>query len=256
MGLPALYYPYIHVRDDAWLKTAALFWPSVRRLVPAGYRKHDSETARTFVDARVLLDEQPDLYLDETHDLLTGLHRNADALARQFGVARAYRQWARANPSSEDSESPRALGWIHLTKFPSGLLDDLTRLGLVRYGRHITLGAIEPKDVDLGWANDDHALEWVGLHPVLAAAYMAVLANRVSREGHFEPLTDQADLRLTTQSDAIGAAIRLLAGADSVPGVVAGTDHGVPTYVMLALEYVRPARIDSIPSGEDPRVPG
>jgi hypothetical protein len=50
MDKPALYFPYVHIRDDEWLKAAALYWPSVRRLVPHGYAKHDSATAQVFVD--------------------------------------------------------------------------------------------------------------------------------------------------------------------------------------------------------------
>jgi hypothetical protein len=30
----ALYYPYIHIRDDNWLKAAALYWPRIARLAP------------------------------------------------------------------------------------------------------------------------------------------------------------------------------------------------------------------------------
>ncbi len=49
MQRPGLYFPFILVRDDDWLKTAALYWPSVRRLVPSAIpsttvrlRKHSS----------------------------------------------------------------------------------------------------------------------------------------------------------------------------------------------------------------------
>jgi hypothetical protein len=34
MSLGALYFPYIRPRDDAWLKKAALIWPSISRIVP------------------------------------------------------------------------------------------------------------------------------------------------------------------------------------------------------------------------------
>jgi hypothetical protein len=59
MQKPALYFPYVHIRDDEWLKAAALYWPSVHRLVPHGYAKHDSVTAQVFMDARILRDEEP-----------------------------------------------------------------------------------------------------------------------------------------------------------------------------------------------------
>lgn len=40
-----LYYPYFHVRDDAWLKAAALYLPQVARVRPPGYPIADSPTA-------------------------------------------------------------------------------------------------------------------------------------------------------------------------------------------------------------------
>jgi hypothetical protein len=33
-----VYYPYIHFRDEAWLKVAALYWPKLTRIVPPGYQ--------------------------------------------------------------------------------------------------------------------------------------------------------------------------------------------------------------------------
>ncbi|GHH50488.1 hypothetical protein [Lentzea cavernae] len=50
----AFYYPNIHVRDDTWLKYAAMYWPKITRLVPDGYRTADSPTAVEFVRAGVL----------------------------------------------------------------------------------------------------------------------------------------------------------------------------------------------------------
>jgi hypothetical protein len=53
-----LYYPYFHVRDDRWLKVAALYWPGIIRLVPPGYTIRDSGTARALVDVG-FIDRQP-----------------------------------------------------------------------------------------------------------------------------------------------------------------------------------------------------
>ena len=33
----ALYYPYIHFNDIGWLKTAALYYAGINRIVPGGY---------------------------------------------------------------------------------------------------------------------------------------------------------------------------------------------------------------------------
>ena len=51
MERPALYFPYVHIRDENWLKTVALYWPSVSRLVPDGYVMRDSPTARALAAA-------------------------------------------------------------------------------------------------------------------------------------------------------------------------------------------------------------
>jgi hypothetical protein len=45
-----LYYPFINFRDDQWLKIAALYWPKMARIVPAGCPTRDSETVRALID--------------------------------------------------------------------------------------------------------------------------------------------------------------------------------------------------------------
>ena len=45
-----LYYPYVHFRDDAWLKAAALYWPRMARVVPPGYPVDDPLLVRTLRD--------------------------------------------------------------------------------------------------------------------------------------------------------------------------------------------------------------
>jgi hypothetical protein len=41
-----LYYPFIHFKDDAWIKLAALYWDKMGRIVPRGYRTSDSDTVK------------------------------------------------------------------------------------------------------------------------------------------------------------------------------------------------------------------
>jgi hypothetical protein len=45
-----LYYPYVHFRDERWLKLAALYWPRMARIVTPGYPTHDSELVRRLND--------------------------------------------------------------------------------------------------------------------------------------------------------------------------------------------------------------
>jgi hypothetical protein len=62
MQQPGLYFPFVHVRDNDWLREAALYWPSVRPLVPSGYDKHDSPTAQAFFDAQILSTKSRESY--------------------------------------------------------------------------------------------------------------------------------------------------------------------------------------------------
>ncbi|WP_406470153.1 hypothetical protein [Streptomyces sp. NBC_01615] len=45
-----LYYPYTHLRDDQWLKAAALYWPKLARVVPNDYPLADSDTVCALAD--------------------------------------------------------------------------------------------------------------------------------------------------------------------------------------------------------------
>jgi hypothetical protein len=42
----ALYYPYVHFKNDAWVKLSALYWDKLKRIVPEGYPTEDSATVR------------------------------------------------------------------------------------------------------------------------------------------------------------------------------------------------------------------
>jgi len=55
----ALYYPFIHFKDDSWPKLSALYWDRMARIVPKSYRQRgdgehalerDSETTRRLAD--------------------------------------------------------------------------------------------------------------------------------------------------------------------------------------------------------------
>ncbi|MGW4682614.1 hypothetical protein ACWEOS_29480 [Micromonospora taraxaci] len=238
MQEPGLYFPFVHIRDDDWLKMAALYWPSVRRLVPADYIKHDSVTARTFFDADVLRDEDPGRLMPALGwDLARALRMNADRLLRDFSLARAYADWTGESQFQGGPDGEPQLGWIHVTKFPMDVLQQLCEMGLARVGR----------SSDPVWGHSGPPADWIGVHPAVAGAYMTVLAGWISRAARFQPLTDQEDLRAATASSDIGAALGLLMGrpAELADGENA-FDAGVETYVMLALQYARPANLSNI----------
>lgn len=238
MERPGLYFPFVHIRDENWLKVVALYWPWVGRLVPTGYVKHDSPTSLALADAEFLRDHEPwRLVPGVFHDLLEGIRRNADELVADFGSERAALDWdgRRSHDGSPGHREHPELGWIHCTKFPRGVVEHLFELGLARIGR---------------WGElDRHGgrpEEWVGLHPAPAGAYMTALATQVSDTAYLQPMTDQADLRVATPTDDVQSALNLLlgnAGTEEKPAVETAV---VQTYVMLALQYARPENLENV----------
>lgn len=238
MTTDALYFPYIHVRDEDWLKSAALYWPSVRRLVPAGYPKHDSPTAHAFAQAGVLIDEDPEQFSTLIGwDLVEYLHANADELSARYHVSRVDAEGWESHESrypSDPSPGPRGLGWIHVTKFAPRALETLEEQGIAIRGR------------DNG-SHFGRGRDWIGLHPHLAGAYMTALAGKVSDAAHFQPLTDQHELNRAIPTTDASDALRLLTGAIDETSREA-SDDAMAAYVMLAVEVVRPVDLASVPA--------
>ena len=46
---PALYYPYIHIRSENWLKATLLCVPAVKRIVPSNYAPEDDAAIIPYV---------------------------------------------------------------------------------------------------------------------------------------------------------------------------------------------------------------
>jgi len=58
----ALYFPYVHFRDENWLKYALLYWDGVKRITPSSYQPEDSETVKLLVTEGLVESVAPDSY--------------------------------------------------------------------------------------------------------------------------------------------------------------------------------------------------
>jgi hypothetical protein len=57
----SVYYPYIHIRDERWLKVAALYWPRMVRIVSPVYPTRNSQLVEILRDELgFILDLPPD----------------------------------------------------------------------------------------------------------------------------------------------------------------------------------------------------
>jgi hypothetical protein len=58
----SVYYPYIHIRDERWLKVAALYWPRMVRIVSPDYPTRNSQLVQILRDELgFILDQPPDV---------------------------------------------------------------------------------------------------------------------------------------------------------------------------------------------------
>lgn len=184
----ALYYPYIHFKDEAWLKQAALYWPRLARIVPDHYPTRDSRAVQ------LLRDE-----LDAIDDLVPDF----DALARVSD--RFIRLVATHSPELRHRCSLKGLDTgidpeAHLSEGRGGL-NPLYRQGKVAYVyaskmSYALCHALE----EAGLSSPGRGDLWVGMHPDLARAYMCALTEELSILHGLHPATDQPDAFIATGS--------------------------------------------------------
>lgn len=66
----ALYYPYIDIKDERWLRSAALFWDSIRTIVPVSHLDpYSNDFARALCDEGVLEPVRVSSDMDEVEEL-------------------------------------------------------------------------------------------------------------------------------------------------------------------------------------------
>jgi hypothetical protein len=123
----ALYYPYVHPREESWVKQALLFWPRIQRIVPADYPVTDTPTLRLLVDEGILTERLPDPGAAElSESFVEFLTRHATSLQGAYSVEKATVLPPR--PGWNDAELDPRLGWIHTSKLDENAVEHLDRL--------------------------------------------------------------------------------------------------------------------------------
>ena len=174
MARRCLYYPFIHFRDEAWLKLSALYWDDVTRIVPRAYKPRDSREVRSLEDAGVLKRVDPSAYEEPVGELFKVLlDRYASKLVRLYDIS-ARDSWP-ANLErfgvKTGKVSSQSLAFIHCSKLEPALKAELLKLKL---------------------ALPSHDQRWLGMHPAIVSAYMIALASEISRRRGLAPISDNA----------------------------------------------------------------
>lgn len=181
MATIGLYHPFIHFRNDDWLKLSALYWDRMARIVPPTYWDDKGTTvlAKDSSVTRALIDEldyvvnmRPVVYYPVSDQFTKLLTAHAAELRKHYDVRNAdswpfdpitanYAQW----------RDPR-LAYINAVKLNDYFARQLRQ-------EHLAVQRNEGAEV------------WLGMHPRLAAVYMAALAENIAGVNRFTPATEE-----------------------------------------------------------------
>lgn len=151
----ALYYPYIDIKNERWLRSATLFWDSIRTIVPISHREpYSSAFARELNDEGVLDPVRVQSDMEEIEGLTdTVLDYLTDPASAGVMFATDEHPTRRIHPEKM-SHQLREWADIHPEKLPYMIRDHLDRA-----------------------LNDDG---WYHVAPGFANFYMTLLASRLS----------------------------------------------------------------------------
>lgn len=228
----ALYYPYIHFKDEAWLKQAALYWPRLSRIVPDRYPTKDSAAVQ------LLRDE-----LNAIEDLVPDF----DALARvsdRFVRLIATRSPELRERCSLEGLDPGIDPGVHLSEGRGGL-NPLYRQGQVAYvyASKMSYPLCQALD-DAGLSSPGRGDLWVGMHPDLARAYMCALTEELSSMYGLHPATDQPDAFIATGSWDMDRIANVLLGGSSWKESDASLHD---RFVVACVRQAVPANLEHVP---------
>lgn len=172
MARRCLYYPFIHFRDEAWLKLSALYWDDVSRIVPPGYAPRDSREVLALEASEVVRRVDPSAYERKVSRAFSTLvERHEAALVERYDVA-GRETWPR-NLQRFGLRSGRtasqSLAFIHASKLEPNLKTRLLELSL----------AMPSRD-----------RRWLGMHPALVSVYMTALAREIAEKRGLSPISD------------------------------------------------------------------
>jgi hypothetical protein len=237
----ALYYPWIEVRDIAWLKSTILYWDEISTMVPLGFR----DPYRTS-DAKALADRGwlTPMYL---HDDLRSEDRTiSDAIADASGhFVRLlddplWRERLRREPPDTDTVLNEhfpfeSIQLLSRDKHDVTGAERLQQFAIIH--EHKLSAALLTKLLDehIGWADLDESYRrsmnaslrgryplrnpWLRVNPDIAAVYLTILSNTIGERYGLAVVTDQPGLSSLTDTIRLGSPVSsiVVAGDTSLP---------------------------------------
>ena len=245
----AVYYPYIHIRDERWLKVAALYWPRMVRIVSPDYPTRNSPLVDILADELgFMIDHPPD---DAAR------HVAAPFAAFIEGVGPTVLNRMRVGESSR-LLTPDRLVLPHPPAAFGGC-DDVAGETCVPAFEHYspawssgdTAGVhqsevaptLSGKLIDAGLAVPARG-EWLAMNPELAWLYKCRLTEELAVRNNLVPATDQMSAHAVMGgpvdiASLTGQAARPLKSADFRAG-----------FGLLSIDAVIPRNLDQVPAAK------
>jgi Family of unknown function (DUF6236) len=236
MARRCLYYPFIHVRDEAWLKLSALYWDDMTRIVPRSYTPRDTRDVRALEEAGVLKRIDPANYEEPVGELFSLLlERHAHKLAARYDVSQRdgwpeNRERFGLNAGRTSSSS---LAFIHGSKLEPSLTEQLLKRRL----------ALPSRD-----------RRWLGMHPAIVRAYMIALAAEIANRRGLQPVSDNvthlsgvASCTVEDLAKSLFGDLNLSKKRATRAGGAKALDVAEERVAFVTLRAVLPQRLDAVP---------
>jgi hypothetical protein len=179
-----LYYPYIHVRDEAWLKATLLYFPHILRMVPPRFETRDSPLVRDLVhlpgargEPLVGFYRTNTAAIDQAIDRLTSRLMSDIEKSPELAAQLSWEATLAAYRRDDDF-------LIHTAKAPRHFWSELSKRGLMWSPSPPT--RTSRQSYQISRTPDD----WVAVHPILGEVFMATVAAAAAKDAGLEVVTD------------------------------------------------------------------
>jgi len=247
-----LYYPYVHFRDERWLKLATLYWPRMARIVAPSYPTRDSELVRRLTgELGFVVNVSPatarNALVVPFTELISSL--GPGALARWHVTREGPYEPDDLEPvtqiaafedrSGEAFRSTSTLFAHHTAGLHIGgpQIKELSGVHMTEVARPLRNSLIA---ADLARPVRD---EWLGMHPELAWIYKCRLTEEIAQRNRLAATTDELAAHAVLSGDALPPTA--IAGH---AGALASNQGIATTFGLLAVTAVIPADLDDIPA--------
>ncbi|MEV5850396.1 DUF6236 family protein [Streptomyces sp. NPDC051985] len=263
-----LYYPYIHFRDEGWLKTAALYWPKLARIVPHNYKLSDLRTTRVLTDELdFVVPVDPRWTAQAVAPMfMEALHHHANSLRARFEIPwSAEGNWSQAEalahiveirddpspppprPLQTTHANPSSGAWPGQDGGLAGIHWDEINSELLRALLELRIGARVWR-TQFAEHREHNTAPWIAMHSALAWVYKCAFVEELAAQSGFIPTTDQPESHLAADGWNADRIAEILLGMGSRPSErFASSDDLANAVGLLAIRIAVPDNLTDVP---------